>query len=144
MADKLLKNQRAFTLIELMIVVAVVGILAAIAYPSYTGYVTRAKRADGKAALLQVQLAQEKWRANNTTYTTNLTSLGFAAESGVFYSPDKHYTLSVTAASGASYTVTAAPNGFTDAKCGTLGIDTSASPEKTKTGSDTVQNCWSK
>ncbi|MDD2761648.1 MAG: type IV pilin protein, partial [Methylomonas sp.] len=91
------KNVRAFTLIELMIVVAVVGILAAIGYPSYTEYVTRAKRADGKAVLLQVQLAQEKWRTNHTTYGTK-------ANLGIGASPDGHYTVNnFTGVSASAY-----------------------------------------
>ena len=135
------KRPSGFTLIELMITVAIIGILAAIAYPSYTEYVTRAKRADGKAALLQVQLAEEKWRVNNTSYTNSLASLGFVAVSGVFYSPDKKYIIAIPAASANGYTATAAPT-FTDAKCGTLGIDQNG--VKTITGNDSAGNCWGK
>ena len=64
------KRSSGFTLMELMIVVAIIGILAAIAVPAYSDYVTRGKRSDAKAALLNAQLAQEKYRANNTTYGT--------------------------------------------------------------------------
>ncbi|MEO7557757.1 MAG: type IV pilin protein [Gammaproteobacteria bacterium] len=57
-----------FTLIELMIVVAIVGILAAIAYPSYTDSVRKGRRAEATTALYGIQLAQEKWRANKEKY----------------------------------------------------------------------------
>ena len=128
------KHPAGFTLIELMITVAIIGILATIAYPSYTGYVTRAKRADGKAALLQVQLAEEKWRANHTSY-------GSSANIGISASPDGHYVINYSGIGANSYTISAVP-GFTDASCGTLGIDQAGT--KSKTGTDTVQNCWGK
>lgn len=134
MQHKFKKCLQGFTLIELMVTVAIIGVLAAIAYPSYTEYVTRAKRADGKATLLLIQLAQEKWRANNTNYATK-------AQLGITVSPDGHYTVNdFTNISGTTYTVTVSPSGFTDAKCGTLGINEAGT--KTETGSDTAANCW--
>ena len=60
--------KRGFTLIELMIVVMVVAILSAIAMPAYTDYVRRARRSDALEELLRLQQAEEKWRANNSTY----------------------------------------------------------------------------
>lgn len=63
-----LKRVSGFTLIELMIVVAIVGILAAIAYPAYQNYVREARRATAQTVILEIQLAAEKYRANNTTY----------------------------------------------------------------------------
>ncbi|MDO9423977.1 MAG: type IV pilin protein [Methylobacter sp.] len=130
------KRSSGFTLIELMIVVAIIGVLASIAYPAYTEYVIRAKRSDGKAALLQVQLAQEKYRANNVSYGT-LAQIGVSATS-----PDGHYTIAVSGNTATAYTATATPLApFADAKCGALGIDQAG--VKTA-GSGTVANCWGK
>ena len=115
------KRSSGFTLIELMIVVAIIGILATIAYPSYTEYVTRSKRADGKAALLKVQLAEEKWRANHTTYTTELGNTGLNLGTA---SPDNYYTIAIPSANATTYTVTAAPlSPHTDSTCGTFAVN---------------------
>ncbi|MDO9139673.1 MAG: type IV pilin protein [Methylobacter sp.] len=132
------KRGSGFTLIELMITVAIIGILSTIAYPAYTDYVIRAKRSDGKAALLQVQLAQEKWRANNTTYGT-LANIGVAATS-----PDGHYTVAVSGNTATAYTATATPaSPFVDAKCGALGINQAG--DKTVSGSGlSAADCWGK
>ena len=65
-----------FTLIEVMIVAAIIAILAAIAYPSYQDSVRKSRRADAISVLISLQLQQEKWRANHTTYTSDLTNLG--------------------------------------------------------------------
>jgi type IV pilus assembly protein PilE len=128
----IVKRFSGFTLIEMMITVAVIGILAAISYPSYTEYVTSAKRADGKAALLQVQLAEEKWRANHTSY-------GTSADIAITDSPDRYYTISFDNIGATTYTITA-KNTFTDDKCKWLGINQAG--VKTVTGSDSVAKCW--
>ena len=132
------KRSSGFTLLELMIAVTIIGILAAIAYPSYTEYVIRSKRADAKAALLKVQLAEEKWRANHTSYTSELGNTGLKLGTA---SPGGYYTIAISVADASNYTATAVPT-FTDAKCGTLGINQTGT--KTETGSDTAANCWGK
>ena len=101
-----IKLSNGFTLIELMIVVALIGILAALAMPAYQGYVERARRADAKAAVLAVQLAEEKWRANNSTFTDDMTDLGYPGANSQA-SPDDYYLVTVTNSSGTTYSINA-------------------------------------
>ena len=97
--------QCGFTLIELMVVVAIVAILSAIALPSYKGYVQKGRRVDAKDALVAIQLAQEKYRGNNTAYTTTITDLGLTTSS-----TQNYYTLAISSATGTSFTATATVN----------------------------------
>lgn len=68
-------NKRGLTLIELLIVVVIVGILAAIAIPVYNGYTQRARRADAKTALQQIRAAQEMWKAEKGSYSVSVAEL---------------------------------------------------------------------
>jgi len=63
-----MKSKVGLTLIELLMVIVIVGVLAAIAVPMYSGYMQRARRADAKTALEQVRAAQEMWRAEKGSY----------------------------------------------------------------------------
>jgi len=85
-----MKPQQGFSLIELMIVVAVIGILAAVAYPAYQDYVIRAKRGDAMNALASLRIAQEKYRANNSSFAGGASNIN-----GVDYSesPDGYWTI---------------------------------------------------
>jgi type IV pilus assembly protein PilE len=71
----MMKSNRGFTLTELLIVIVIVGVLAAIAIPAYTNYMQRARRADAKTALEQLRAAQEMRRAEKGGYSTDLTEL---------------------------------------------------------------------
>src|SRR4026208_2356227 len=83
------KSQRGVTLVELMVVIAVIGTLAAIAIPSYRRYLIRSQRSEAKIALMTLQTAQEKFYLQNNAYTNNITNatngsppgLGLAATS---------------------------------------------------------------
>ncbi len=112
-------KQHGFTLIELMIVVAVVAILVTIAYPSYTEYTQQSRRSDAMTSLLDAQLAQERFRANNVTYGSSVVSLGMASVSeGGFYN------IAVSAADGTSFLVTASPTGVQQNDgCGVFAVD---------------------
>jgi type IV pilus assembly protein PilE len=126
-----------FTLLELMIVVAIIGILASIAYPAYTEYVKKAKRADAKAALLNAQLAQEKYRANHTTYGAAVGDINVNAASA-----DGYYTIAVASADATTYTMTATPTGSqTGDSCGTFAVNQAG---KLTTGSYADADCWGK
>jgi type IV pilus assembly protein PilE len=138
-------KQKGFTLIELMIVVVIVGVLAAIALPAYQDYAKRARRADAKTALFAVQMAEEKFRANNTNYGT-LGAIGFPTDP--YISADGYYSITVVPvnASGSvasTYTATASPttkaNQNTDA-CGSFILN--SSDQFTAGGDDEL--CWNK
>lgn len=107
---------QGFTLIELMLVVAVAGVLSGVAYPSFMGQLQKIRRADAMVAVLQVQAAQERWRANNQAYG-ELAEIGVSAASAA-----GHYTLQINAPSATGYEIVAAATGSQahDTPCRTL------------------------
>lgn len=104
-------KQKGFTLIELMIVVAIIGIVAAIAYPAYFDYVREARRAEAQAELLKGQINQQRYRAYNNTFALDGASL--AAESLDLSVDTAYYTYTTTGSAG-GYSVTATVVGSTD------------------------------
>ena len=101
-------NKKGITLIELLIVMVIVAILAAIAVPMYTGYMTRARRADAKTALEQLRAAEEMRRAEYGAYSGDLAALGTSW--GAPAVNQRHYTISLVASS-TTFTGTATPTG---------------------------------
>ena len=86
-------KQQGFSLIELMVTLAIVGILFSIALPRYSAYSLRANRTDGLALLNEIMQAQERFAADNGAYTDDLTDLGYDASPS---SADGNYTISAT------------------------------------------------
>ena len=134
------RMQKGFTLIEVMIVVAIVGILSAIAYPSYTEYIRRGHRAEARAGLLQG--AQWLERAATATGTYPLTAAFPAALKTV---PNDRYDVAAVS-DGATYTLTATPKGAqVGDKCGNYTVtNTGLRGANGATTGDIVTECWGK
>ena len=97
------KNQIGYTLIELMIVIAVVAILASIAYPSYQNHMIRTRYADAKVMLLEIMQQQRKFFTENNIYTNNLiTDLGFQNAGGGAVETEKGFFLITAGQCGAT------------------------------------------
>jgi type IV pilus assembly protein PilE len=121
------RYNKGLTLIELLFVILIVGILAAVAVPIYTNYMQRARRSDAKVALEQVRAAQEMWRAERGTYvidgggntaeTRLQTTMGAPATTINIY-----YTWRFTTKTATLFTAQAIPTG-SQVGDGTLTID---------------------
>jgi len=133
-----------FTLIEVMIVVVVIGILSAIAYPSYQEYVRKARRADAQANLMELAQFMERHYTAQGGYLASGNS-GASPTLPFTEAPKdggtKYYDLSLSAATASAYTLQAAPKGAMAAdKCGTLTY-TNAGTKGQGTGGS-LQECW--
>jgi len=132
-----------FSLIELMIVVAIVGVLAAIALPSYQNSVLADGRAEAQSLLLEVAANQERFYSDNNSYSTNANPLVAPALATVT-SAGGIYEVAVAACAGGAITncfvATATPQGNQTAdSCTTLSISNTGL--KGATG-DTLDTCW--
>ena len=144
------RSQFGFSLIELMIVVAIVAIISAFAYPSYQRYVIKAKRTVAQNALLQVADRQQQFFMDNKRFAADLTNLGFGANpyvvdddgaSTVAGDAQAVYSLSPTNVTATTWTVTAAPlHGqlSRDTYCGSLSLTQAGTKGKTGASDD----CW--
>lgn len=138
------KSSAGFTLIEVMIVVVIVGILAAVAYPSYQEHVRKAKRADAQAALMELSQFMERYYTSNGRY---VNSDGDAPELPFDAAPkdggSKSYDLAFAENSPTanSYELEAIPTGsMANDKCGTLTLANTGA--KGQDAGATLAECW--
>lgn len=139
-----------FTLIELMIVAAIVAILAAIAIPSYQKQIMKSRRASAKTALLDLASREEKYYATNNNYPAALASVGYAnvGGNGAIQVPNNsnedYYSVTITLGTptASGYTATAAPVGNqTNDSCGSYSITDLGVQSATGTSSGGT-GCW--
>lgn len=132
--------ERGFSLMELMIAVAVMAILTVIAYPSYNNYIASAKRAEAKAALLEAaQYLERQFTAEGNYAGGNLASAGLATlpKEG----DGAYYNLALNA-SGGRYTLTAIPTGAMNGDpCGLLTLD-QGGQQGVSGATMTAAECW--
>ncbi len=145
-----MNKNKGFTLIEILIVVAILGILAAVAYPSYQDNVRKSNRALGKAILLTVATKEEQFFVNNNQYATTMVQLGYAANTfGISQQGDPVaagagiYDVSFSASSTAAFTAQAVPKNdqVNDTKCMTLTLTNTGVKTESGTASSAA-DCW--
>ena len=147
-------REHGVTLVELVVVVVIVAILASIALSSYRSFVLRASRTEGRAALLALATAQEKFYLQCNTYTTALNpDAATDCDTGNLrfqtISERGYYVVTVTAAEETGWTAKAEPAGDSsqvkDEKCQWFGLtSTGAKSAKTSAGTPNDGECWAR
>jgi type IV pilus assembly protein PilE len=135
-------NSSGITLIEIMITLAIIAILSTIGYPLYSDYVIKSRRTDAKATLMKIMQAQQRSYTANSTYTTDLSTIGYETATEVL-SEGSYYKITAktcgTASITSCVTLTAVPQ-FDDAECKNMIIDSTGA--KSVTGTLATDKCW--
>tara|TARA_E500000178_G_C16645393_1_gene583889 strand:+ start:143 stop:556 length:414 start_codon:yes stop_codon:yes gene_type:complete len=133
-------KNRGMTLIELMVVVAIVAILASVALPTWNSQVQKSRRADARNTLILVRVEQEKYRADNGSYASSMSALGL----GIYNSTSRdYYNVSIVSSSATAFVASAAPNangGQSGDSCGTFAINQSGLDGSGEYAS--ISDCW--
>ena len=129
-----MKGVKGFTLVELMIVIAIIAILTSIAVPAYNGYVLRGKIAEAAAALAATRVKMEQYYQDNRVYSAGTTP----ATGGCIAPPTVNFTISCTLVGTTGYTIDAA--GIASAGTGSFGFRLDQDNNKSTTG---VPSGWS-
>jgi len=135
-------NHRGFTLVELMVTVAIIGILAAIAYPNYTQYVQRSNRAEARSVLLEAAQYLERVYTLTNDYTVNQGGNPLVLPAGLNQAPKQgaaRYNIGFAVQASQNYRLQAVPAGvMAGDACGTLTLDSTG----VRGADGNVDDCW--
>ena len=136
-----------FTLVELMVTVAVLSVLATIAVTSYSSQVLKSRRTEAKSALLDLAGREERLFSTTNAYSNLEAALGYAPATSTTVMTampfgNGYYTLTVTTPTASSYTLTATPAGsqLNDTACGTFQLNQLG--QQTVSGTTSAATCW--
>jgi type IV pilus assembly protein PilE len=136
-----------FTLVELMVTVAVLSVLATIAVTSYSSQVLKSRRTEAKSALLDLAGREERLFSTTNAYSNLEAALGYAVATSTTVMTampfgNGYYTLTVTTPTASSYTLTATPAGsqLNDTACGTFQLNQLG--QQTVSGTTSAATCW--
>jgi len=138
-----MKRPQGFTLIELMVVVAIVGILAAIAYPSYTESVRKSKRAEAKAALLSGAQALERFYSANNTYVAANGAAPAVFQINVPASGSTNYQIGAVSTTATTFILRATRAGsMASDACGNFEVTHTGERRLNSNNGKSVADCW--
>ena len=127
-----------FSLLELLIALTIVAILASISVPSYNGFMAKSRRGDAMSALLQLQFAQQRWRADNPAYASDTGILGQIDDQ----SPEGYYRLEIETGDAGDFLGKAIPQGAQQSDtCGVFAINSQGPVEEFPYASAA---CWNR
>ena len=138
-----MKKYNGFTLIELMIVVAIIGVISAVAYPSYDGYMKKTRRADAKVGMSKIADKQERFYLQNNTYTDSFAATGLNTGN---VSDEGYYKFTISSpdfVNGFIVTATAISGRPQDGDTGCTTMTLSSTGAKEPNGDpSTEKDCW--
>ncbi len=135
-----LEKTAGFTLIELLITLVIIGILVAIAYPSYTQFIQKSRRSEALAILTQDQIILERCFSQNLSYSAACSALPSFPQT----TPEGFYTINLSNLTATTYTLTATLGGtqVNDKKCAIMSINQANIKAAVDSSATTQTECW--